>query len=254
MITEDLQRGFAYDAAFWMMGVYSADYPLEHLGGLAAEVSAKLRAIAIFHLLGAGKVDSFYHNLIRSGMVRRQYLQRVLDAGMLEDHFRGAGRYLPVCDAIAAGDSRLVEEIVRLSPEQFLAGHEYEDDCCYAQLIHGLATGRNERAPEWLARFERYLEGETNPRYSTAKALLEHDQALFDRAFPELLAAREREIAADIKRGQIESAHITAFRRVFVEGLAVLRLAEGAGLATEDEYLFCPSLARAPMTEPFPGE
>jgi hypothetical protein len=254
MITEDLHDAFAYDAAFWMMGVYADDYPVEDLGGLANDVTAKLRAIAIFHLLGAGKVNSFCHNLIRSGMVRRRYLQRVKDAGRLEDHFRGAGRYLPVCDAIAAGDFTLAGEIADLSPGGFLAGHEYEDDCCYGQLIHGLATGRSERAPEWLARFERYLEGETNARYSVAKALVERDQAAFDQAFPELLATREREIAADIKRGQIESAQVSAFRKVFVEGLAILRLAERAGLTTEDEYLFCPSLARAPMTESFPGE
>jgi hypothetical protein len=254
MIGHDLQEEFAYETAFWMAGVYSPEVPANQLGEMAAEVSVKLRAIAAFHLLRPGKTNSFYHNLIRSGMVRRQYLRRVLDAGLLEDHFRGSGHYLPFCDAIVAGDFPLVENIVDLSPAEFLAGHEYEDDYCYAQVLHGLATGRNQRGPELLARFERYLEGETSARYSVAKALLERDQSAFDAAFPELLATREREIAADIKRGQIESAHIVAFRRLFIEGLAVLRLAERAGLTTEDEYLFCPSLARVPMTEPFPGE
>jgi hypothetical protein len=254
MITDELKEGFAFETAFWMAGIYSPDYPLDLLGELASDVSAKLRAIAIFHLLGSGKINGFCHNLIRSALVRRQYLQRIMDAGLLEDHFRGSSRYLPLCDAIAAGDFPLGQNIVDLSPSNFLLGHEYEDDYCYSQILNGLATGRNERGRELLAQFERYLEGAANARYSVAKALLERDQPAFDAAFPQLLAARENEIAADIERGQIESPHILAFRRVFVEGLAVLRLAERAGLATEDEYLFCPSLARAPMTEPFPGE
>ena len=38
-------------------------------------------------------------------------------------------------------------------------------------------------------------------------------------------------------------------RLIYVEGLAVLRLATLQGLMTEANYLFCPSIAR--LTEPF---
>ena len=73
-------------------------------------------------------------------------------------------------------------------------------------------------------------------------------------AFADLLHARDLEIEAAKEAGQLEEPHVVALRRVFVEGLAILRLAERRGLRTEREYRYCPSLARTPMRTPFPGE
>ena len=254
MINDDLMESHAYETAFWMAGVFSPAYPARLLGELAMEVSNKLRCMASFRLLSDGQFNSFYHNLIRSGLVRQRYLQRCREEGLLEDHFRSSGRYLPLFDVIAAGDYPLALAIIHLSPVEFMRGHEYEDDYCYAQIVHRLLTGRGDTGQELLARFERYLEGSPNGRFMVAKSLLELDQAGFDSGFEELLSDREREIAGDIKRGQIESATVVASRRIFTEGLAILRVAERLGLTTAEEYLFCPSIARRPMTEPFPGE
>jgi hypothetical protein len=41
---------------------------------------------------------------------------------------------------------------------------------------------------------------------------------------------------------------------VFVEGLAILRLADQAGFPTEPEYPGCPALARLPSTVPPPAD
>lgn len=254
MINDDLVESHSYETAFWMAGIYSPDYPVHLLGGVATDVSNKLRSMAIFRLLAEGKSDSFYHNLIRSGLVRQRYLQRCQEERLFEDHFRSSGRYLALFDTIAAADFSLSASIIELSPMEFMPGHEYEDDYCYAQLAHSLLTGVTERRHSLLTRFERYLEGNSNGRFLAMKAILERNQSNFDSGFEELLSDREQQVAADIKRGQIESPEIIAFRRVFVEGLAVLRLAARAGLQTEDEYLFCPSIARIPMNEPFPGE
>jgi hypothetical protein len=254
MINKALVESHSYETAFWMAGVYSPDYPARLLGGLAADVSDKIRTMAIFRLLTDGKTNSFYHNLIRSALVRQHYLRRCLAENLLDDHFRASGRYLPLFDAIAAAEFSLARNITELSPVEFMQGHEYEDDYCYAQIVQGLVTGRNDRAENLLTRFERYMETGSSGRLMVVKALLGQDQSNFDSAFEQLISDRELEIAADIERGQIESPQVKAFRRIFVEGLAVLRLAERTGLKTEDEYRFCPSIARIPMTEPFPGE
>jgi len=254
MIDESTIQGYSYETAFWMAGVFNADYPLEQLGELTQEVCAKLRAIACFHLLKDGGVNSFYHNLIRSGRARAAYLKRCMDEVALEDHFRASGRYAAVCDCVAANDSDLAVRIIELSPAEFMPGHEYEDDYCYAQLLHGLVTGREGRASDLLAQLERYLDGAPNGRYLIAKSLTERRQGDFNEGFEQLLKDRQQEIASDIERGQIESPHIVTARRVFVEGLAILRFAEKVGLQTEEDYLFCPSIARIPMTVPFPGE
>jgi hypothetical protein len=45
-----------------------------------------------------------------------------------------------------------------------------------------------------------------------------------------------------------------AERQVYVEGLALLQIATRLKFATQNEYQYCPSLARVPMQKPFPGE
>jgi hypothetical protein len=45
-----------------------------------------------------------------------------------------------------------------------------------------------------------------------------------------------------------------AERQVFVDGLALLQIAERLGFSLQPEYLYLPSLARVPMQKPFPGD
>lgn len=254
MITEDLIDELACDAASWLTGLYDPEFPIAELGAVADKASHRLRALACVQLLGSGNADNFHHNLIRSGMARKHYLQRCLEANALDDHFRGSGRYLAFCDALAAGDIELARHIAILSPVSILRGHEYLDDHCYGCILHFILLDRREEARALLGPFLDFLEGQANGRYLISTALLAGSQIDFDRAFETLLQDRQNEIAENVKRGEIESPHIVAGRRVFIEGLAILRLAEHLGLKTETEYLFCPSIARVPMEKPFPGE
>lgn len=254
MITSELFESTVYDAAFWASALDDPAYSLDRLGGVANDVSNKIRTIACYRLLADGKSDGFYHNLIRSGLVRRRYLQRCLKASLIADHFRGCSRFLPLCDSLTAGDFELARSIVEVSPVEFLDGHEYEDDYCYGRVLNLLVAGEQNQAPPILDRFERYLEGTPNGRFLVAKALIKADASEFEAAFEILLQDRREEIAKNVERGEMESPHIVAARRVFIEGLGILRLAERMGLKTQDEYLYCPSLARVPMVKPFPGE
>jgi hypothetical protein len=254
MITDALVESTAYDAAFWMTGVYDPSFPMSHLGEVAGDVSNKVRTLACYRLLADGNSDSFYHNLIRSGMVRRHYLRRCLEEGALDDHFRGCSRYAPLCDAITAGDFALAKSIVEVSPVEFLIGHEYEDDYCYGRILHFVISREGDQAPEVLNQFARYLEGSSNGRFQVAEALISKQQDSFDAAFDTLIQDRQNEIARNVERGEIESPPVIAARRVFIEGLAILKLAESLGLKTEQEYMFCPAIARVPLVKPFPGE
>jgi len=246
----------AYEIAFWMSGLTDPEYPVEELGTLSLELSSKFRALAIMSLLVKADSDLFYHNLIRSGIARETYLQRLKSEGIDQDHHLASGRYEPLIDAIAADDMALALRIVDLSPTEWRKGHEYEDDYCYAQILHRLAQ---EMPPEHeilllLEQFESYLEGEPSARLDVCKALVERDQDAFDETFDALLDEQEAKIAADKAQGQMEDPVVIAQRQVFIEGLAILRLAEGRGLTTQLDYRYCPSLARVPMRAPFPGE
>lgn len=256
MQLQEYGRSLAYETAFWLQGLTNPEYPVEELGGLGLELSQKLRALAIMGLLVAADSNSFYHNLIRSGRVRVTYLEKMRASGRLDDHHRCSGRFEPLMDAIAADDFNLAMRIVELSPAEFREGHEYEDDYCYARILSRWIAKMpdDSETPGLIDRFGAYLEGKPNARLAVCRALAVKDQAAFDEAFANLLDERDLEIEAAKERGQLEEPQVVALRRVWVEGLAILRLAERRGLHTEQEYRYCPSLARQPMQKPFPGE
>jgi len=254
-LTEYLEV-LAYDIAFWMSAYLNPSYSLDDLGDVTANVTGKLRAAAIIALLAKGNSDSYFHNLIRSGRCRLQYLQRLQAAGRAADHHQASARCGPFLDAVAAADFGLARQIAALSPTAWLQGHEYEDDYCYAQLLHAvIAAQRDQGAVEKMVqRFETALAGRQDARLPCVQALLQRDQAAFDSAFEALLGQRTKEIEAEKARHKIEEPPLIAQRQVYVEGLALLRIADRLGIVTQSEYLYCPSLARVPMQAPFPGE
>lgn len=246
----------AYDIGFWMAAFQNPDYPLDQLGDVSIDVTEKLRAAAIIALVGKGDSDAYFHNLMRSARCRIAYLRRLSDAGISNAHHQASGRVGPLLDAIAAADFATARQIVALSPREWLQGHEYEDDFCYAQLLHCLLsvppdTGRLQQLFE---RFAKVLDGQDEPRFAVMKALVDRDQAGFDAAFEALLVARTAAIEAEKARKKIEEPAMIAERQVYVEGLALLQIATRLKILTENEYIYCPSMARVSMQAPFPGE
>lgn len=256
MKLEEYTEDLALDAAFWYVGLTDPEYPIEQLGDLSIELSGKFRALGIAVLLTLGQSDLFCHHLIRSARGREIYLSRLRGAGISTDHHGGSGRFEPLLDAIASGDSALARRIVELSAVDWQVGREYEDDYLYAQILHRfvMAPAGEEELPALLDRFESALQGQPSGRYEVCRALAEADQTKFDESFETLLNEREEQIESEKAAGRLEEPHVIAERRVFVEGLALLKIAESRGLVTEPEYRYCPSLARVPMKRPFPGE
>jgi hypothetical protein len=254
MSWSDEISGVVLDAAFWWLAVEDAGTPVEKVGDLSLEVSYKLRTLAILALLGKASTDGFVHSCTRAARARRLYLRRLARAGVDRAHHRVSGRYEPLLDAVAAGDMRLVGEIAQLSPADFRPPDEYEDDYCYAQIVQRLC---DDPVPELeleplLERFERYLDGDENPRLAVCTALVRKHSAAFAEAFDAYLADFEERIKKNIAKGQLEDVHVLAQRHVSVEGLAMLRLAERRGVRTAREYSYCPSLARRPASYPCP--
>jgi Immunity protein 49 len=253
---EEYGKLLAYEAAFWSQGVINPTYPIDEMGKLSLEVSDKFRVLAIITLVMQGESDFYCHNLIRSGRSREAYLLRLHQESIEGDHHGCSGRYEALLDSVAAGDLALARHIADLSPGEFREQHEYEDDYCYAQCLHRLIREEPPRDEfrAFFVRWAAYLDGKDTARLRVCKALSDRDQNAFDEAFEALLDEQQAKIEADKERDQLEDPSVVAKRRVFVEGLALLRLADQHGLRTQREYRYCPSLARAPMRNPFPGE
>ncbi|HVS75712.1 MAG TPA: Imm49 family immunity protein [Steroidobacteraceae bacterium] len=251
----DYLQAIAYDIAFWMTAFQNPDFPLGQLGEVCIEVTGKLRAAAIIALLTKADSDAFLHNLMRSARCRLQYLQRLSDAQRAGEHHQASGRVDPFLDALAAQDFATARQIAALSPREWQRGHEYEDDYCYAQILHGLIAppGSGPGLGPFFARFESVLDGVPDARLDVTRALAARDQSAFEAAFEALIARRTAQIEADLARKRIEDPPVVAERQVYVEGIAMLRIAERLGLSTQLEYLYCPSIARVPMQSAFPG-
>ncbi|MDE2614028.1 MAG: immunity 49 family protein [Burkholderiales bacterium] len=236
----------AYDIAF----SFAEEEPdLRALEARSREVAPKLRALALIVLLTRADVARFRGNLRAAAELRRDYLRAARQAASLQEAGRefAAGRAAGLFDALAAGAFELAREIVVLEPAEWRPDCEYEDDFCWARLV-ALALDADRpagtQAPRLLERFESSLQGEASARLDLARALAQGDAAAFGQAFEALLEERGREIEERIEAGEMDDPLVLAARRVHVEGLALLALADARGWPTEREYLYCPSMAR----------
>lgn len=256
MTLNEYLDSIAYDIAFWLAAFQNPDYPPTQLGEVGVQVATKLRAAAIMVLLVNGDSDTFFHNLIRCARCRIAYLQRLKDAGITGDHHQASGRVDCFLAAVAAADFVSARQIVALSPREWMQGHEYEDDFCYAQIVHGLITVPTDitRLEGFFERFDRVLDGQTDARLDISRAIAHRDQAAFDEAFEALLNQRTQSIEKEKARRRIEEPAMVADRQVYVEGLALLQIATRLNFATQEEYTYCPSVARVAMQRTFPGE
>lgn len=236
----------AYDIAFSLAN----DGPdLRELESRARHVAPKLRALAVIVLVTRGDRTRFRGNLLAAAELRRDYLRAARGAGSAAGAGRefAAGRSGGLFDALAAGSLSLAREIAELAPADWRADCEYEDDFCWARLVGLQLPGVQIDAGEpaaLLTRFEASLQGQGSVRLELARALCARDVAAFGPAFEALLAEHARRIEERIEAGEMDDPIVLADRRVFVEGLGLLALADALGLPTDHEYLYCPSIAR----------
>ena len=228
----------AGDIALWLQALDDPEMPLAEMGRLSLELGEGLRGLAIIVLLAKGDVNKFHHNLIRSARCRLAFLERVHREGELAQHDFVAGCVEPLLDAIAADDLDDARRIAALVPPAFRLGHEYEDDAGAAAALDA------------CARLRALGGGAARARADAGEAVVGTDPPAFGAAFEAVLAERELQLGEEEARGELESPAVLARRKIDIEALAWLRLAQHAGLRTDADYRFCPALARRPMTEP----
>ncbi len=250
----DYGSALALDTAFWIQGFDDPQCSLQEAGKLSRQLERNFRTLAILALLANADTNLYCHHLIRSGMIRMSYLRRARAAPSEPAYYAGSGRFQALHDLIASGSFRLARELVDLSPSEWQQGYEYEDDYCYAQLLSALITGASRTDAEpMLQRYADWLGRDPRARLDLCAALLDRDQEAFDSAIEELLALRELGLAEREAKGGLETPHFVADKAVYVEAVALLRLAEAVGLGTQREYRYAPSIARAGASVPFPG-
>lgn len=227
------------------VSVLVVGYPVAEVAPVLEELVPCFEALGICHLLVFADPERFHRHLTFGAQARRWFLRRSLVEKNVADLHLARSRWDSVLYAIAAGDLDLAREIGDLEPQAFMPSGEYEDDFCFFifldRLIRG--AGTDEVAPV-LARFADIVGDNVPPRLDVCRALL----ARAPQAFESALALRidEHQSAMDALR-EVFSDDVTfePRSRVFVEGLALLKMAEHLQIAPPARELpLCPSSAR----------
>jgi hypothetical protein len=243
---------------FLVANMFSPRCPINGIGRFYEDYFYAVRAHAILYLLLDKDSNSFHHDLNVVAYARRHLLNRYLRAGYA-DRYMCSGLAEGFMDAIAASNFDLALDIALLSPSIWEHDYEYEDDFCYARFLHIYLIDSKAALSDMdvlLKQFEKVLQGTASARFDLCRAFSQKDNVLFTNAFNDLLIERKGELSnsATLADEFVISALNTS---IFVEGLAILRLADRAGFTTEQEYQGCPSLARltsiTPPDDPMPA-
>jgi len=243
-------------------------------GSASLELSEKLRDLGIMGLLMEDSAESFSGYLVRSGLSRLIFLERLASA-KAEDSSRCSSFIEPLLDAIAGGDRRLAARIAEATPGGEPCGDT--QDFYYSQIVQKLVV--DEPTADSQALLREFKASGGGPRFEICLALVERNVDGFDSAFERLLDHVQKALGAyaewdypgfekrfadfgsidavmDVYNGvRTDDESLDAYgdleeevrrggRQVFVEGLALLQLAESRGLAVRSGYRYCPARAR----------
>jgi hypothetical protein len=225
------------------------------LAGACEQLCVLYRASGITALLLELDVDQYYHMLTRSALTRIYALERMPPA--VKDQSRDAKltRSRAFFDAVAATRPDLAKRIGVLGAQRWMERYEYEDDYCYALFVHKLVEGADRSTLEpVLARLKVAAAGSASVNPAVCEALLARDSESFAAAFADKLRSWEEELAFQETSISRDDVAFAGDRHVYIEGVALLRLAEGLGIATEEEYRFCPRETRMTMEAAFPDD
>jgi hypothetical protein len=227
------------------LGVLAGKYPVVEMGAIYEQIEECFKALACCHLLRNADPAKFQRNLIWSALGRREFLLRCELEKNQEDHRRARSRSDAVFAALAAGDSALAREVGDRAPMDRIREGEYQDDFAYHMLIYEILR---EAAPAMLATalaaYETALDGGPSERLTVCTALTSADGPAFEEAFQALLSAQVTKME-DERAVNEAVATFEPQSRLFIEGLALLRLAEQRGIVpSSPEYPLCPSMAR----------
>jgi hypothetical protein len=210
------------------------------------------QGVAICELLLDAEVDAFFHLMIRSGRTRRWLLSRAQGHEGYPAKIMKPSNTRGLFASIVAKDWTLAREIAALSPRDWDAKVEYEDDFHYARVLHGLVAGEPPETQQVLLDdYARALDGDEPARFRLCRGLIATDAEDARSAFRDLIGERRRELEELATTLLATDELFVPLSAVYVEGLAWLRLLNRVNLPTDREYPFCPSLARIDDFTPY---
>jgi hypothetical protein len=150
----------------------------------------------------------------------------------------------PFYDSVACVDLDTAREISRYARNTWNPEEEYEDDFLYVTFLMKMffLDADNEDLSSIVQRYKVLGAEAGDPRFDICASFLENDNSRFERALDRLIRNYDEHYKTGMKRDEILEEEWATEGQLFVEGLALVRLAWIHGFYTETNYQFIPSL------------
>lgn len=254
MDIDDVRRGLVPEINDGYLTL-SEHYPVKEVAYIYEDLSLQMEALGICYLLEDADQEGFRERLVRAGHARRWFLRRSKIEGNVDDYHLALTRQNGFFDAVAAGHLPLAADLAAESDAAFNPQWEYEDDYAYQRFLMSLVLAGGP-APITVAqravldRFEAALEGEVTPRLRICNALAAKHADAFVDSFNALLEEDQERVDEERESDRVLEGDLCFWPTsyVFVEGLALLKLAELVGVPARGPFARCPDLARLAFT------
>lgn len=219
-------------------------------------VSLCYRVLALCSLLHDADVEEFTTRLCKAGQARLAFLNMATDNHSFDRKFLVASDSVGFSDALAAGDLETARAIARLSLDEYTNGLEYEEDFLFTRFLHLMAREPqdDDALARILKRWSRLAEGDFDAKLETCHALWKREESQFETAFKAIIDERKQDFKEYRRQLDFEPQVGATTGQIYVDGLAILRLAELEGLSTRGAYAMIPALARVPLGASLPPQ
>lgn len=223
---------------------------VEELTGLVREACVYFHVLGVTTLLLDASPQHFFYQLGCAAENWRRLLLHLRDQGAA---LPPTSDHAPLLGAVAAGYWELARGLCQVSATE-RGDEEYEDEFAWARLLQELIAlpAGGTLSEEVLQRHRPAIEESQPDRLEVLLALMAKDRSRFADALARLIPRHAAETEALEASASPEER--VAYRFIWFEGLALLRLAERAGLTVEEPLLYCPPLARVPMKLEYDGD
>ncbi|NMO17679.1 immunity 49 family protein [Pyxidicoccus fallax] len=229
-----------------------AEGTVEELVGLVREACVHFHTQGVTTLLLDGSPQYLFYHL---GCAAENWRRLLLHLRTREAALPPASDNIPLLGAVAASYWDLARDLCRVSASQ-RGEDEYEDEFAWAHLLQefiALPDGGT-FSQDLLRQHERVLAESQADRLEVFRALLAGDRSRFLTALERVLHQHEEETEAQAVRLGTSPDQFVAYRFIWFEGLALLRLAERRGMRIDEPLRYCPPLARIPMKMEYDGD
>ncbi|MFY2563422.1 hypothetical protein ACN469_37860 [Corallococcus terminator] len=219
-----------------------------------ASISVAYRVLALCALLREADSNRFTELLCKAGQARLNLLERATSGLQVSPRVMAASNDVGFLASLAAGDLPTARRIAALSPDTATPGWEDEEDFvffhCLHQMVHPEPQGAGLR--QVLTRW-RQLEGDSpSPFFQVCESLLENEASRFHASFTQMLDARQVLMREYRKQLNFDRELYATEGKVYINGLALLRLAESRGLPGREHDVLIPRLALLSSFKPLP--